>query len=167
MSRPKGSKNRPKIRDTSTGLEETKKSEIEVSSINIKRGRGRPRKNPIIYDDELEIEKDNLISPTLLGNNKDVKREIRKLRKLKLACRAGSEERIALHRQIKELKKRKAEITTAELGKEIPIGEILRLENEYKIKPRFEDIGIDLYKYTLKELEHHLERLKKKYTQTC
>ena len=37
--------------------------------------------------------------------DKDIKRDIRKLKKIKLACRSGSNERIILHRKIKELKK--------------------------------------------------------------
>ena len=37
-------------------------------------------------------------------NIKELKREIRQLKKLKLKCRSGSPERIELHRKIKDLK---------------------------------------------------------------
>lgn len=45
--------------------------------------------------------------PIILVNRnlKDLKREIRELRKVKLQCKSGSKERIDLHRKIKDLKK--------------------------------------------------------------
>jgi hypothetical protein len=47
------------------------------------------------------------VEPIILssGNIKDLKRQIRELKKLKLQMRGGSAERIKAHRQIKELKK--------------------------------------------------------------
>jgi hypothetical protein len=91
---------------------------------------------------------------------KEIKAEIRRLRKLKLQCRPGSAERLDLEHKIKDLKKQRAEITAVEPGKEKLIAEILRLEVEQKITPRFEDIGIDLHKFTEKELQKHINRLK-------
>jgi len=117
----------------------------------LKGGKNKPK----ISDSELEIKKDN----TLFGNEKEIKKEIRKLRKLKLQCRAGSKERIELHRQIKELKKHKVTLDIVEPGKEKVIAEILKVEVEKKLSPRFGDIGIDLHKYTEAELEIHLKRI--------
>lgn len=93
-------------------------------------------------------------------NPKEIKAEIRRLKKLKLACRPGSKERITLHRQIKDLKKQKAEITAVEPGKEKLIAEILRIEAEQDIKPTFESLGINLNKFSEPELQKHISRLK-------
>jgi hypothetical protein len=99
--RPKGSQNK------SLGAEEQKAFLTEQntltpnSSAPIKRGRGRPRKNEIERISNNEADKKISISS---GSIKDLKRQIRTLKKLKLACRAGSKERIELHRKIKEMK---------------------------------------------------------------
>jgi hypothetical protein len=96
MSRPKGSKNKPKNKISDLIIEQSD------ANLPIKRGRGRPRKQ--IADDELVFAKNNTLLTCLFGNIKDLKREIRRLRKVKLACRAGTKERVELHRKIKELK---------------------------------------------------------------
>ena len=93
---------------------------------------------------------------------KEIKQEVRKLKKLKLACRAGSKERIALHRQIQALKKQLPNISTPEPLKDHIILEILRIEKERKTIPTFEQLGISLYQYTLEQLKHHLNKLKKR-----
>jgi len=90
---------------------------------------------------------------------REIKKEIRALRKLKLQCRAGSAERLDLEHKIKDLKKQITEVTTIEPGKEKIIAEILKIEAEHNIKPRFEDIGINLNKYTIEQLTFHLKRI--------
>jgi predicted transcriptional regulator len=97
-----------------------------------------------------------------MNDPKEIKAEIRRLRKLKLQCRPGTTERLDLEHKIKDLKKQKAEITTVEPGKEKLIAEILRLEAEQSIKPTFEILGINLNKFTEKELQKHINRLKNK-----
>lgn len=94
-------------------------------------------------------------------NEKEIKAEIRRLKKLKLQCRPGSVERLDLEHKIKDLKKKKTEFTTIEPGKENLITEILRIEAERKIKPRFEDLRIDLRKFTEIQLKIHLDKLNK------
>jgi len=75
----------------------------------IKRGRGRPRKvniitpsldNQKILQDE-QREQVNISS----GSLKDLKRQIRALKKLKLQMKSGSKDRIDTHRKIQALKK--------------------------------------------------------------
>ena len=93
---------------------------------------------------------------------KEIKQEIRRLKKLKLQCRPGSKERIELHRQIKDLKKQIAVITISEPGKDSIIVKILKVEAEQGIKPRFADIGIDLHKFSIPELQKHLDLITKR-----
>lgn len=97
--------------------------------------------------------------------DKEIKQEIRQLKKLKLQCRAGTKERVALYRQIRELKNKLIKvdviITEDTLIKEKLILEVLEIEAKQKITPRFADLGIDLHKYTVKELEIHLAKLNK------
>jgi phosphate starvation-inducible protein PhoH len=103
MSRPKGSKN--KIKGNLQKEFSTEENTLAPNSNCpiVKRGRGRPKKVTTEYNLVIPKEaKSTLIA--LFGNIKDLKREIRRLRKIKLACRAGSKERIELHRKIKELK---------------------------------------------------------------
>jgi len=121
--------------------------------------RGRPKgsKNkPKLQDDELAIKKDNPVLVTLFGNEKEIKKEIRRLKKVKLQCRAGSKERIELHRQIKKLKDDLREIKAVDKDKDPIIKEI------QKIDKTFEIVGIDLKKFTVKELEKHLDKIKEK-----
>lgn len=101
-----------------------------------------------------------------------IKREIKDLRAKKLLLPSGNPERIELGRELKklrqELKEKKvfkvnkiADITETNSEKEPIISEILKVEAEQKIIPRFEDLGIDLHKYTLEQLEIYLKRIKK------
>jgi hypothetical protein len=126
-------------------------------------GRTKGSKNkPKVNNEELVIKEDNTLLPVLFGNVKDLKKEIRQLRKLKLQCRPGTTERLELEHKIKSLKKQRAEITIAEPGKDKLIAEILRIEAEQNIKPRFEDLGIDLHKFTEVELQKHIDIAKRK-----
>ena len=119
-------------------------------------GRKKGSKNKSTLKDEaLAIKKDTQVSENSFGNEKDIKREIRKLKKIKLLCRAGSKERIDLHRQIKDFKNKLTNPTIFDPEKDPLIAEILKIEAEQKITPRFKDLKIDLHKYTLKQLEIH------------
>ena len=113
-------------------------------------------------------------------NIKETKKEISRLRKTikdmraeKLSLPSGDKRRIELHRKIKEMKlllkekkeikaEKIIEITEINIEKDPIIVEILKLEAEQKIKPTFENLGINLHKYTLQELQIHLEKLKRK-----
>jgi hypothetical protein len=87
---------------------------------------------------------------------KEIKAEIRRLRKLKLQCRPGTAERLDLGRKIKDLKKQLTEITAVEPGKEKLIADILVLE------PGFPQDLVNLNKFTEKELQKHIECVKRK-----
>jgi len=94
---------------------------------------------------------------------KEIKSEIRALRKLKLKCRAGSKERLNLGRQIKVLKQQLTEArATPEPLKEPLIKEILRIEAERKTVPTFEQLGINLSIYSIEQLKKHLQKLNTK-----
>jgi hypothetical protein len=93
---------------------------------------------------------------------KEIKQEVRALKKLKLACRAGTPERIDLGRKIKALKKQLPDISTPEPLKEPIIADILRIEAERKTIPTFEQLGINLQDYTLEQLKTHLKKLNTK-----
>ena len=89
-------------------------------------------------------------------NIKDIKAEIRRLRKLKLQCRPGSVERLDLEHKIKRLKKQLADINTPEPEKAEIIAEILQYE---KISI-FDEVYYN--KFTEKELQKHLDIIKVK-----
>ena len=84
----------------------------------------------------------------------DVKLEIKRLKRLKLECRAGSSERITLHRQIKALKEKLAQENIIEPNKLDIIVEIQTL------RPEFLQLDIDLNKFTILQLQKHLDRIK-------
>ena len=127
----------------------------------VKRGRKKGSKNKpkVIKETSLEIRR--------------IKREIKDIRAKKRLLPRGDKVRIELGRELKVLRqllKDKKElktniitkINTPEPEKEPIIAEILRIEAERKIIPTFEVLGIDLHKYTLKELEKHLKNLNTK-----
>jgi len=93
---------------------------------------------------------------------KELKQEVRKLKKLKLQCRAGTPERLELGRQIKELKNKMVVLNIPEPLKEPIIAEILRIEAERKTVPTFKQLGISLQDYSLENLKIHLKKLNTK-----
>jgi alanyl-tRNA synthetase len=126
-------------------------------------GRGRPKgsknKPKEIKETSLEI--------------KRIKKEIKDLRAEKLSLLAGDKKRIELHRKIKEMKllltekkeikeEKIIEITQSNTEKEPLVAEILSLQEQYNIIPTFEVLGIDLYRYNIKELQKHIECIKRK-----
>jgi len=115
-------------------------------SETIKRGRGRPRKNTIIKTKEIT------------GNKKDIKQEIKRLKKLKLQCRAGDKQRILLHRQIKELKEK---LNTIQVN--ITPEKTELINKILSKKPlNYKELNIDLTVYTMEELQKHYKLLTEK-----
>jgi hypothetical protein len=102
-----------------------------------------------------------------------LKKQIKDLRAEKLRLPSGDNKRIELHREIKKLKnilqgkkefkeEKTAEITQNNIDKEPLIAEILSLQEQYKIIPTFESLGISLYKYTAEQLKSHIQYIKRK-----
>ena len=85
---------------------------------------------------------------------KELKKEIRELKKIKNSCRPRSEERISLHRKIKELKQLLISIQESNKEKEPLITQILELNPLAKY--------VDLNKYTIEQLQIHLTKVKEK-----
>jgi hypothetical protein len=125
-------------------------------------GRGRPKgsknKSKEIKNTSLEIRR--------------IRKEIKDLKAKKRLLPGGNKERIELGRELKKLKQllkekkefkvnKVTEIAVTNTEKEPIIAEILKVEREQKIIPTFEDIGIDLHKYTLEQLEIHLKKIKR------
>ena len=96
-----------------------------------------------------------------MGNLKEIKKEIRQLKKLKLQCQPGSAERLDLGHKIKDLKRQLVEVTRPEPERDNIITEILRIETKQNIKPTFAELGIDLHKYTIEQLKIHLKKISK------
>ena len=122
-------------------------------------GRGRPKgsKNKTnLKDEALEIKKDNTLLVNLFGDKKEIKKEIRKLRKLKLQCQPGSAERLELGHKIKDLKKQLIEVTRPEPEKDKLIADIL------KVDTLLGQLDIDLKKFSIAELQKHLDLITKR-----
>lgn len=85
---------------------------------------------------------------------KVIKQEIRQLLKLKRKCQPGSPERLDLGHRIKELKEDILKAGIVEPGKEKLIEEI------YILDPLIKVMAMDLNKFTIKELEYHIKKLK-------
>jgi hypothetical protein len=161
MSRPKGSKNKTKnievipVVDTSE-IKPGQEPRQEPGQV-IKRGRGRPRGTGKIQKTITEVINNPVSEPVISNINiKDLKSEIRQLKKLKLQCRPGSAERLDLEHKIKDLKKQRTGVITVEPEKEKLIEEIKKAD------PLFERLEINLNKFTVIELQKHIEYTKRK-----
>jgi len=86
---------------------------------------------------------------------RDIKKQIRQLKKLKLQCRAGSTERIDLHRQILALKSQLTDQTKPDIEKDDIILEILKLDAVMA------SLEIDLKKHSIEDLKKYLTKLQK------
>jgi len=86
-------------------------------------------------------------------NEKEIKRQIRELRKLKLQLNPGTPQRIKLHREIKKLKEKLKTLNTIAPEKKGIINKILELEPIYK------RIKVNLNKFTIEQLEKHYQRV--------
>jgi len=84
--------------------------------------------------------------------NKETKKLIRQLRKLKRQCQVGTQQRRDINRQIREIKEK--EIIPIDNEKQKLILEIQQKQ------PDFKSLGIDLSKYTVEQLQKHLARVK-------
>jgi hypothetical protein len=91
-----------------------------------------------------------------MNNFTELKKEIKQLHKLKMQCKAGSDERISLHRKIKALQGQLEAKNIVDINKEPLILEIKRLD------PLTDKIGMDLSIYTVEQLEKHLQNLRRK-----
>ena len=89
-------------------------------------------------------------------NPKEIKAEIRQLRKLKLQCRPGTAERLDLEHKIKDLKRQLTDATAVLPGKEKLIAEIMVLE------PGFPKNLVNLNKFSEVELQKHIDIVKRK-----
>lgn len=90
-------------------------------------------------------------------NEREIKQRIRALKKLKKVCGVGSKERKDLNRQIKDLKETLTELVTPTTPeKEKLITEILKRD---KLLGK---LDINLNKFTLIELQKHLDLITKK-----
>ena len=87
-------------------------------------------------------------------DKKEIKAEIRRLKKIKLSCRPGTTERLDLEHKIKELKGQIAKAEVVEPGKVELIAEITRLDDWIT------KLSIDLNKFSIADLEKHLLKLK-------
>jgi signal transduction histidine kinase len=88
--------------------------------------------------------------------NKQLKKQISKLRKLKNQMQPNSSERLELHRKIKAMKEELEQSKIIDQDKQPIIKEIKKLD------PLFERLSIDLNKFSKEELEKHLTKLKEK-----
>lgn len=86
---------------------------------------------------------------------KEIKSRIRQLKRIKLKCRAGSKERIKLHREILKLKEEIDDLYRVNPEKIILIREIEKLE------PKISET-IDLRKHTEEALQKHIDIVKRK-----
>ena len=103
---------------------------------------------------------------------KRIRKEIKDLRTQKRLLPKGSEERIKAHRAMQELKKLLVEKKEAKVElvnntapdplKEPIIKQILKAEKDHNIRPTFETLGIDLNKFSLTQLQLHLELIKQR-----
>lgn len=119
-------------------------------------GRKKGSRNKSILTKRNLIIKKDISVIKLLDDEKEIKREIRKLRKLKRQCRPQTKERIDLHRQIKELKIKLTSLSIVDKDKEPIIKEIL------KVRPEYIELGMNLNKFSLEQLQYHLEKIRRK-----
>lgn len=88
-------------------------------------------------------------------DNREIKRQIRLLRKLKKDMHKGTQDRRDINKKIRELKtKMEATHTKTTAEKQSLIDQVLVIRPEYK------ELGIDLYKYTEEQLLKHIVNIK-------
>jgi len=88
--------------------------------------------------------------------NKELKKEISKLRKLKNQMQPNSSERVELHRKIKAMKEELEQSKIIDQDKQPIIEEIKKLD------PLVERLNQDLNRFSKEQLEFHLKKLKEK-----
>ena len=87
---------------------------------------------------------------------KDIKRQIRMLRKIKKDTHKGSEDRHDLCRKIRDLRKQLLPIIQEANNPE----KNLLIEQIVKIRPEYKVLDMNLNKYTTEQLTKHLEYIK-------
>ena len=87
---------------------------------------------------------------------KEIKKELKRLKKIKRQLRPKTKERIELNKQIRVLKEQLEKQNISDPTKEKLIAEILILE------PNFPKDLVDLRKYTNEQLQKHIEIIKRK-----
>lgn len=84
-------------------------------------------------------------------DEKEIKRQVRELRKLKNKSRIKTDLRRDLNGRIRELKKKQKDLYNMTPEKKELIEKI------YKARPEYKKIRMDLRKFTIKELRKHWE----------
>jgi hypothetical protein len=148
--RPKGSKNKTKIKYNGNTI-----SENDNGTIIVKRGRGRPKgsKNKPA---EVSTQPESI-------NIKEIKRQIRELRKLKRDTQKKSDVRHDLNRQIRDLKNKLRSNTSIE-NIDPAKAEIIKEIIEYNRvnRPYINMVDHNYNQYSLEKLIYHLKNLKEK-----
>jgi predicted transcriptional regulator len=115
-------------------------------------GRGRPKgsKNKKV--------KTILPSSTSSIDSREIKQQIRKLRKLKRDTQKKTDARRQINQQIRDLKEQL--IAKLPEVKNTSAREVL-IQEIYKYNPDLERLGVDMNKYTDEQLTFHLTKIKK------
>jgi len=88
-------------------------------------------------------------------NEKDIKRTIRLLRKLKKQAQVGTEERRDINRKIRAKKKELENLYKNESDNPL-------IQKIYELRPEYKDLNIDLRKFTDIQLEYHYRKILRK-----
>jgi septal ring factor EnvC (AmiA/AmiB activator) len=91
----------------------------------------------------------------MISTSKELKKELKQLRKLKKQLKPGSKERLDLNKKIKLLKGNVADLTLQNVDKAGIITEILGLDKV------MDSLDIDLTKHSVEDLQKYLNKLKK------
>lgn len=90
---------------------------------------------------------------------KDIRRQIRALRKLKRDTQKKSDARHELNRQIRELKRKiENELSTENIAPE----KLSLIKEIYEREPLLKKVNVNLNKFTVAQLQKHLDRIKDK-----
>jgi len=90
-------------------------------------------------------------------NEKEIKRQIRALRKLKKDLQKKSEARRDVNRQIRGLKKRLDALTSLE---GVDPEKMTLIKEIYEREPLLKKVSVDLTRFTIDQLRLHIERIK-------
>jgi len=150
MGRLKGSLGKKTIAKLTQQEVDTTVKVLEQDIPIIKRGRGRPKKTNIIEP--------RAIIEEIKGNNKDIKQQINRLKRIKKQCRSGSIERLDLHHQIKELKEKLITLSNNITPEKRELIEVIIKYNSIN-RPYMKDL-VDYEQFTIDELKHHIEKIK-------
>lgn len=89
-------------------------------------------------------------------NEKEIKRQIRYLRKLKKETKVKTPLRRELNKKIRALKKQIPYLYN------IPPEKAKLIQEIYRIRPELRNIRFDLRKFSIEQLKHHIKLTKKK-----